>query len=244
MRTAFRTLIVVLPAAALALLAGCAGTGFGGDGGAPAVEAPAYAVGDRWTYSATDGFFRSAVTWTETHEVMAVGADGVTVRITQKGSTVANQRIEQWPAPGKVRVGALFDAETRRFDPVVLDRYRYPLASGRTWSQWLDNFDESTGKPGQINHYVRVGGWDKVTTPAGTFDAISLRVLMRLDDEEFWRWPTTCNYLVWYAPAVRGIVREEKEGQYREKGDAIDGQSTIRSQHAVVELTGFTPGKR
>jgi hypothetical protein len=240
MRNVVRSLIVFLPAAALALLAGCAGTG--GDGGAPPVEAPVYAVGDRWAYSATDGFFRSAVTWTETHEVMAVGGDGVTVRITQKGATVANQRIEQWPAPGKVRAGALFDAETRRFDPIVLDRYQYPLASGRTWNQWLENFDESTGKSGQINHYVRVGGWDKVTTPAGTFDAIQLRVLMQLDDEEFWRYRTQCNYLVWYAPAVRGIVREEKEAQYREKGDALDGQATIRSQHAVLELVSFRPG--
>jgi hypothetical protein len=29
---------------------------------------------------------------------------------------------------------------------------------------------------------------------------------MRLDDETFWRYATTCNYAVWYAPAVRGVV--------------------------------------
>jgi hypothetical protein len=236
-----RSRLLLVALAALAALAGCAS--LGGTGGGPVVEAPTYAVGDRWTYTATDGFFRTAVTWSETHEVTAVGAGGVTLRVTQKGANFANARGEQWPAPGKVRVGALFDAETRRFEPVVLDRYAFPLSPGQTWNQWLDNVDESTQKAGRINHYVRVGGWDKVVTPAGTFDAISLRVTMTLDDEEFWRYATYCNYLVWYAPAVRGVVRAEKEAQYREKGDALDGMSTIRSQHAVVELTSFTPGR-
>ena len=32
-----------------------------------------------------------------------------------------------------------------------------------------------------------VGGYEKITTPAGTFDAIRLKVFMRLDDETFWR---------------------------------------------------------
>ena len=66
---------------------------------------------------------------------------------------------------------------------------------------------------------MRVGGWEKVSTPAGAFDAIRMRVLMRLDDEEFWRYPTTCNYLVWYAPAVGAPVREEKEAEYYERGE-------------------------
>jgi hypothetical protein len=65
---------------------------------------------------------------------------------------------------------------------------------------------------------------------------------MRLDDEEFWRYPTECNYLLWYAPAVRGIVREEKDAQYLEKGDRRDGAVPVRSQHAVLELASFTPG--
>jgi len=82
-----------------------------------------------------------------------------------------------------------------------------------------------------------------VTTPAGVFDAIRLRVLMRLDDEEFWRYATTCNYLIWYAPAVGAAVREEKEAEYYERGDSRDGVGAIRAQHTVLELTSFSPGK-
>ena len=47
----------------LAVLAGCApGPAVRRDG--PAVEAPTYRVGDRWTYKASDGF-RLPVTWDE-----------------------------------------------------------------------------------------------------------------------------------------------------------------------------------
>ena len=99
-----------------------------------------------------------------------------------------------------------------------------------------------TSKEGQINRYVRVGGWEKVSTPAGVFDAIRLRVIMRLDDEEFWRYPTTCNYLIWYAPAVGAPVREEKDAEYWEKGDRMDGMGAVRAQHTVLELVSFRRG--
>jgi hypothetical protein len=235
-----RELHLLVACAALAGLAGCAGLDSPGDGG-PVVEAPAYRVGDRWVYSATDGFY-SPVRWEETREVVAIAPDGITVRVTQKGPTVDTARTEQWAAPGQVRAGALFDDETRRF-ATPLRRYEYPLVPGKTWNQWVDNYNESTQKEGQINRHVRVGGWEKVSTPAGDYDVLRLRVLTRLDDDEFWRWPTECNYLIAYAPAVRGIVREDKEAQYREKGDANDSLTVMRSQHAVLELVSFTSGR-
>jgi len=230
---------LLLVCAALGMLAGCAEFGSPGEAG-PAVSAPTYSVGDRWVYSAKDGF-RSPVAWQETREVTAVNASGVTVRVTQKGPSVDNVRTEIWAAPELVNVGAAFDEETRRFaTPLV--RYDYPLAPGKSWNQRVRNFNEMTKKEGEISNYARVGGWSKVTTPAGTFDAIQVRVLRRLDDEEFWRWPTDCNYLMAYSPAVRGTVREEKEAQYIEKGGP-DSVIPIRSQHAVLELMSFTPGK-
>lgn len=238
MSALFRPLHVLLTAAALAMLAGCAGLDSPGEG--PAAAAPSYSTGDRWTYRAQDGF-RTPVRWEETHEITAIGATGITVRITQKGPSVDTARTEEWAAPGLVRVGALFDHETRRFSE-PLKRYDFPLASGKTWNQWVDNFDEATRRSGQINRYVRVHGWEKVTLPAGTFDAIRLTVIMRLDDEQFDRFGTECNYVVWYAPAVRGIVREEKDAQYREKGDPM-GIGVVRTQHAALELISFTPGK-
>ena len=240
MATLPRSSCVILVVAAVAALAGCAGTLSPGSG--VAAEAPAYRVGDRWVYHAEDGF-RVKTVWDETHEVIAVGADAITVRITAKGPTIDMTRVEQWSAPVQVKVGAVYDNETRRF-AVPLQRYDFPLADGKVWDQRVDNCNEATKKTGNINRYVRVRGWDKVTTSAGTFDAVSMQVIMRLDDDEFWRYATECNYLVWYAPAVRGIVREEKNAQYLEKGGGSgSGASVIRTQYAVRQLISFVAGK-
>ena len=233
-RTVFHAAVIAI----VLLMAGCAGMESAGDLTGPVAAAPTFRVGERWVYRAREGF-RSPTVWEETHEVTAVGPEGIVVRVTVKGPTIDGVRYESFSAPGVMRQGSLMDLETRRFATPV-DRYRYPLASGETWNQWVNNFNEMTKKEGQINRYVRVGGWEKVSTPAGEFDAIRMRVMMRLDDEEFWRYPTTCNYLIWYAPAVGATVREEKEAQYFEKGEELDGNGAIRSQHTLIELVAYT----
>jgi len=235
-----RPLTALFAGLALVTLAACGNMQTAGDGG-PAAEAPQYRVGDRWVYTAQDGFFRTVVHWTETREVIAVRPDGITVRITQKGPSVDAVTTEQWVAPGLVAVGSVFDNETRRF-ATPLQRYAYPLIPGKIWNQRVNQVDESDpAQNGEINRYVRVGGWNKVTTAAGTFDALPLHISMWLADETFWRFATNCTYVQQYSPAVRGMVHEEKEAEYKEKGLANAGVA-IRSQHAVLDLTSFTPG--
>jgi hypothetical protein len=224
--------------ATLAALAGCAGA-LGSAGSGPAAETPAYRVGDRWVYHGDDGF-RVKTEWDEIHEVTAIGSGGIAVGITLKGG-LDLARSELWSAPGQVQVGAVYDNTTRRFES-PLQRYDFPLAPGKVWNQWDWNYNEFTKERGQINRYVNVGGWERVTTPAGTFDALKMQVLMRLDDETFWRFATTCNYAVWYAPAAKAVVREERRAQYVEKSGEHGG-ATIRAQYGVVELVSFTPGR-
>lgn len=238
MNDARRFITVVSCMAALAALASCAGVDSAGSG--RAAEAPAYRIGDRWVYRAQDGS-RQLTTWEETHTISAVNADGIAERVTLKGPTLDVARSALWNAPGQVKIGALYDYETRRF-ATPLDRFRFPLASGATWSQFVNNFDESTKTSGQVNYYARVQGWETVSTPAGTFEALVLHVVIWLDDETFWRFPTQCNYTVWYAPAVRNVVREVKFASYQEKGGDFDSGARIRTQNAYIELVSFTPG--
>jgi len=202
-------------------------------------EAPAYRIGDRWVYSAREGF-RVPVVWQETREVVSVTGASYTLRVTQKGPNVDNVRVEQWTAPGRLRVGAVFDEETRQFKN-DLDALQFPLVPGKTWNQWVDNYNETAKKEGDINRYGNVRGWSSISTPAGTFNAVAVWINMRLDDEEFWRYRTHCTYRLWYAPAVKGYVKEEREAEYQEKGGPF-GAGKIRSQHGLLELLSFTPG--
>jgi hypothetical protein len=225
------------PLALAALLGGCAMGGVGSSSQPASVEAPQYRVGDRWVYRITEGYRVKAI-YDETHTVTGIGADGITVEVVMKGPRLDAVRTERWPSPGRVTQGSLFDVETRRFrEP--LERYRFPLVTGSTWNERPHNFNEYLKREGQISHYVRVGGLEKVTTPAGTFDAVRLSVMMRLDDEEFWRYPTECNYVVWYAPAVKAAVREMRRAEYQERSYPYP---RLEAQSAVIELVSFTPG--
>jgi hypothetical protein len=230
-----RAFSLLLTYATLCAFVGCAMQPV--DGG-PAATAPMYRVGDRWVYQASDGF-RDPTTWVETHEVLSINAERITVRITQRGDRTDNVRTEVWAAPGLVTSGSVYDNETRQFAQ-PLQRYNFPMAPGRIWNQWVVNLNDTTHREGAINRYVVVGDWQKITTPAGTFDAIQLNVIMRLDDDEFWRGPTTCDDRVWYAPAVRTFVRAHRDAGYVERGGP--DSAPVWTQHAVIELRTFTPG--
>ena len=216
------------------LLSACAGVPGVADG--PPAPAPSYRVGDRWNYSGRDGF-RDPLVWEETREVIAVTSAGIDIRVTWRGNRVDATQVERWITPGDLRRGAVFDIETRDFNP-PLPRYRFPLTPGDRWNLWAKQYNLTTNREDPINYYVNVAGWKQVQTPAGTFDAIGLRIIMNLDDEEFWRTATESTYLFWWAPAVGNTVVEEKESQYYDKGDPLS-RATHRSQHGLLQLTSF-----
>jgi uncharacterized protein DUF3108 len=221
-----------------AVLAACAGV-VSQTAPGPAVTAPSPKVGDRWVYRGQEGY-RTKILWEETHEITAISADGITVRVTLRGSGVDIARIETWSAPGVVRVGAVYETETDRFDPPLI-RYKYPLAPGASWNQSLRDLDKERGPYGPIRRHVTVSGYETVSTPAGTFDAIRMRTIMQLDDETFWRYATQCDYVEWYAPAVGAMVKEQKRSYWSDKGgrDAPGGNP---GQNSQIELVSFTRG--
>ncbi len=226
-------------AAAALLVAGCTTVDLGNTPGPP-VPAPVYRVGDRWVYHVVDGY-RTRIEWDETHEVTAIDAQGITVKVSVKGPAVDVERTERWSAPGIVLQGALYEAETDRFDPPLV-RYRFPLTPGESWSERVRDLDKPPGPYGPITRQVSVGGHERITTPAGSFDAIGMRAIMQLDDETFWRWPTECDYTVWYAPAAGAAVRERRRSHWIDKGGP-DGAGSHPGQYAEIELISFSHGR-
>lgn len=223
-----------LLAAPATLLAGCVSVP--GAAGPPA-PAPVFRVGDRWVYRCSDGF-RLPVTWIETHEVVAAGPQGIDVRVELRGDTMNYDRMERLVSPGVVSVGAVYDpVETRRFeDPLI--RYQFPLTPGSSWNQNLRNLDPANQLVSTVGRFVRVGGWQQVTVPAGTFDAIVMRILMSVDDNHPFRFPTNANYVVWWSPQAGAAVRETKFATYRERGDGREAIE-IRAQNTTIELESF-----
>jgi len=226
-----RSFLVATPAL---LAAGCVSVG--GAAG-PAAAAPTYRLGDRWVYRCADGY-RLPVEWTETHEVTAVDASGIAVRVTGQGG-VNFERVELLASPGVVKTGAAYDPdETRTFDP-PMTRFDFPITPGTNWSQQLRNVNPQNQLLSNVGRFVKVGGYETVITPAGTFNAITMRTLMSVDDNNPFRWPTQCNYVTWWAEAPGNVVRMTKYATYRERGDGIDAIE-IRAQNTTIELASYS----
>jgi len=221
------------------LLVGACGTATVGGNPGPPAPAPNYRVGDRWTYRGEQGY-RQKIIWDETHEIAAIGPDGIIVKITAVGPGVNIARTEKWQAPGIVLVGAPFEDETDRFDPALI-RYKFPLTPGESWQQRIRDLDKPPGPYGPIVRHVTTGGYESVMTPGGTFDAVKLRVVMTLDDETFYRYATECTSTIWYAPSVGAAVQVQNRSQWRDKGDqnAAAYHPGVLSE---IKLTSYTRG--
>ena len=226
-----RTFLLAMPAVAMA---GCVSVG--GAAGPP-MPAPVYKVGDRWVYHCSDGY-RLPVVWEETHEVTAVDATGIAVRVTARGETVNFERVELLASPGVVRIGSAYDpAETRTFVP-PMERFQFPLTPSTQWTQNLRNRDPHNELMSTINRFVRVGGYETVSVPAGTFNAIVMRTLMSVDDNNPWRWPTDANYMTWFDERVGNVVRMTLYAEYLERGDGMSAIK-IRTQNTLIVLASY-----
>lgn len=210
----------------------------GGTAGSP-VEAPNIRVGDRWVYTCSDGY-RVPVTWTETHQVIRIDASGIAVRVTLSGPTMNYDHVELWQAPGIVRIGSIYDETINRDFKEPLIRYQFPLTGGGSWRQNVQYPNPQNQLVSNVQRYVKVGGYESVSTPGGIFNAITMRTFMSVDDNNPFYWPTQCDYVTWYAPEVGAKVKETKYATYRERGDeqAIE----IRAQNTLIELASFSKG--
>jgi len=77
----------------------------------------------------------------------------------------------------------------------VSDIYNWPLFVGKTWTQPIARSGNTVGRMDIV-----VEGWESVSTAAGTFEAVRLKNAFEIPEGAF-------RQVVWYAPAVRHIVR-------------------------------------
>jgi len=220
---------------AAAILGGCATTTLTG-----AVDPPRYVVGDRWEYRVVDGLTPMAPVVTLDCEVIAVTPSNTLLRVTYNDARGARQHIEELAPDASVRIGSLGTSETRSFEPPARE-LAFPLVQGETWRQTLANVHERDGSRGEVLLYGRVLGREPVTVSAGNYDAVVMYRIVQLDDEQFWRSRTERRDQIWYSPKVKAVVREVRDGQYREKGQGIDS-SYVRTEYTIYELVAFRPG--
>src|SRR5437868_8054164 len=212
-------------------IAGCASAPVG----AP-VDAPRLVVGDHWQYRVIDNLRRGMVSQLDA-EVIAVAGGSARIRLDYADPSGRTEWIDEVDGEGGLSSGSLWREPPRPFNPPA-QLLAFPLDDGKTWRQSIDTMRVDTQLKDQILIYGKVDGRKATSVPAGSFDAVYVYRIVQLDDEEFWRTRTTRRDAIWYAPEVKGPVREARAAEYTEKGGGPD-MTTISTESTIIELMSF-----
>ncbi|WP_244084438.1 hypothetical protein [Desulforhabdus sp. TSK] len=86
--------------------------------------------------------------------------------------------------------------------------YDFPLQRGKRWSSVSTERNMKTGELREHRISAEVGGWETVSVPAGTFQAIKVMIDNEVKDLQTGQ-TTSGTDTSWYAPAVKRSVKSE-----------------------------------
>ncbi len=204
----------------------------------PPVPAPTLAVGDHWEYRITDNLRMGLVTMLEA-DVVSINAGTASLRLVYNDQFGRSESRAEIDANGGLIAGALKGQETRTFQMPV-QMYDFPLERGKSWRQTVPTISPDTQLNAQILAFGNVQGQTVVTVPAGAFNTTFVFRILQLDDEQFWRTRTTREDSVWFAPEVKGPVRELRNASFIQSGGGMG--ALVRTENTTRELLSFRPG--
>ncbi|MBM4063061.1 MAG: hypothetical protein FJ265_18490 [Planctomycetes bacterium] len=159
--------------------------------GATTWARPESRVGDGWTLL-RGGEVRMRL------QVVEAGPDRIVVRDEQGHRLLRDPdlgNLGEWPPEG--------DAPLHRIDPADV-RFHWPLWVGKKWQcEFADRTEQAAVT---IRASYAVEGLDRITVPAGTFEALRVvrRARLVVEGEQYLVRTTCC----WYAPAIGLEVRQ------------------------------------
>ena len=178
-----------------------------GPGGITSVAAPPAArVGDRWAYQVTNGYNGELMGFEE-HRVVEATADHTVVETAgfRNGQRTLTPDLHWLIHP-------LADERYELFTPAY-PALVFPLSAGQSWNVRVDGQEVATGERTRIIVQGWVSGWERVATPAGTFDALHLRRATWGGNFDREYGQSEIVEELWYAPAVGRIVRQTSQWQ-------------------------------
>jgi hypothetical protein len=179
---------------------------------AQGTDKPDVHMGDRWSWQHTNGLANEK-DFTHIEDVVEVSANEIRTRIRTKGkpnSVIATYTLEWNP----------IDVVAAQYTP-NLKEYVFPLETGKKWDGSADKRLFSNGKHGKFFLKGEVVAFEKVTVPAGTFDAYKINMVIDAygTDEDANIGNTVETY--WYAPSVKRYIKYEntfkRDGRVRSK---------------------------
>ena len=179
-----------------------------GDPHPESVPAPEIRLGDSWTYDSIDGYKNVREFTIESHAT-EITAERIVFEWKRtddraSGSWIVNRNLN-W-------IERRSTSGSNVADPYY-PNLSFPLAVGKTWKQkvtFVAKYEQEKTIVADLQG--KVLGWEQVTVPAGTFDALKIEISgpYRGESGNF-NWKGYLRDFVWYAPEVKRPVRTQYE---------------------------------
>jgi hypothetical protein len=191
----------------------------------PEVAAPVWAVGNRWSYTLRSGL-NGVLQDTVSMRVSAAEPSGYTVE-------------EVWQSIGPVQARYDRNLNALRTRNVVnqpaFPRYRFPLSIGQAWSATVLSERQPVERYGRWRQEMqgRVGGWERITVPAGSFTALRIDIQITSHNvDSAQTWGNTAE-TAWFVPSLRNLALYHRV-------DFFFGRQEVGND--VMELDSFNVG--
>lgn len=230
-----------LSATAVAVLgSGCAGPAtMPAPAGLDPLPVPTLRVGDRWRYVLINRYNNTPI------GEVAVQVTAVTPLIRLSIDRGPDKPLveEIYTDPWSVLLESIYTGEPIRFKlpmPVV--------PPGASAGMALKSETRYTTTPVTSNEYgwsqrLSVQGWERVTVPAGSFDALRIVRLINFDQPDVFRYSPDRTDIAWYAPQVGRWVKRDWTGTYLTP-DLMPRGGRGREDWINWQLTAYQPAAR
>lgn len=190
-------------------------------------------VGNSWTCRKLN-FFNSSVLDVVQETVMSV-APTIVVKLQGNSGSVSDE--EQHAVWGQVLRECTWDYPMTFESAVPLWPASLTVGANAS-SQTHYRMDG-----GSIRYWVQVStavrGWERITVPAATFDALRIERLIRLEHQDHTRLSILRRDSMWLSPEVGRWVARETSGQYYIPGDNRLLRSVSLEDHIRWELIAW-----
>jgi hypothetical protein len=180
---------------------------------APPTPAPDIHVGDMWKYRVLDGFTHEPLREV-TQRVVEINDHEIAVELRNDKNDKSALRYfnHEWN---------VLDTGEVKYDPYYPE-YKFPMSAGMTWT---GNYTYSGNDGALFSGFLtaKIAVLEKITVPAGTFDAYRIEADLETRSANTSYVVTKIQTTTWYAPAVRRFVKRQsvtsREGRVRDKSE-------------------------
>jgi len=218
------------------LLSGCAAAGL--YRGPEGRDAPAISTGDEWLYDELNGYNRERVALMR---YVTEQTSPLILRLEVEGKPLSGLRTDQreeYDAPWVVSRDAVYDWQNHYVPALPLIPALLEPGVRESWQSMVTHDEKERARRWHVQ--LDVIGRERVEVPAGAFDALRIRRLIKFEHPDFFRSNSERVETLWYAPEVKRWVKREWRGEYLQK--MRKRTPALREDWIVWELRRFSAG--